>query len=52
MAGGDGPFVTELDGNRYETAQMRRNSHLAALNHGIFIAPRGLIALSAVPTMN
>ena len=24
--------------------------HLAALNHGVFLAPRGLLALSTVPT--
>lgn len=30
--------------------RLMRNFHLAALNHGIFIAPRGLIALSTVLT--
>ncbi len=31
-----------------ETAQLYRDFHLALLNHGVFIAPRGLIALSTV----
>jgi glutamate-1-semialdehyde 2,1-aminomutase len=33
-----------------ETAQQYRDFHLACLNHGIFIAPRGLLALSTVIT--
>src|SRR6266436_3294642 len=33
-----------------EAARMHRNFHLASLNHGAFIAPRGLIALSTVIT--
>jgi hypothetical protein len=31
-------------------AQMMENFHLAALNEGLFFAPRGLIALSTVMT--
>jgi glutamate-1-semialdehyde 2,1-aminomutase len=33
-----------------EAARLYRNFHLSSLNHGIFIAPRGLIALSTVIT--
>jgi glutamate-1-semialdehyde 2,1-aminomutase len=33
-----------------ETARLYRNFHLACLNHGVFIAPRGLLALSTVIT--
>jgi glutamate-1-semialdehyde 2,1-aminomutase len=40
-------FAAESD---QETVRMHRNFHLAALNHGVFIAPRGLIALSTVMT--
>jgi glutamate-1-semialdehyde 2,1-aminomutase len=32
------------------TARLYRDFHLACLNHGVFIAPRGLIALSTVIT--
>jgi glutamate-1-semialdehyde 2,1-aminomutase len=33
-----------------ETARLHRDFHLACLNHGIFIAPRGLLALSTIIT--
>ncbi len=33
-----------------EAARMHRHFHLASLNRGVFIAPRGLIALSTVIT--
>jgi glutamate-1-semialdehyde 2,1-aminomutase len=38
-------FTAESD---QEAARMHRDFHLAALNHGVFIAPRGMIALSTV----
>jgi glutamate-1-semialdehyde 2,1-aminomutase len=37
-------------GVRARAAQMMENFHLAALNRGLFFAPRGLIALSTVMT--
>jgi glutamate-1-semialdehyde 2,1-aminomutase len=33
-----------------ETARLYRDFHLACLNHGVFIAPRGLLAFSTVIT--
>jgi len=39
-----GPTIARKD------AAMITNFHLAALNHGLFIAPRGMIALSTVMT--
>ena len=33
-----------------ETVRLYRDFHLACLNHGVFIAPRGLFALSTVIT--
>ena len=42
--------VRAVDRSDEEAARMHRDFHLASLNHGAFIAPRGLIALSTVIT--
>jgi hypothetical protein len=42
--------VAFADESPHEASRLFRDFHLACLNQGVFIAPRGLLALSTVVT--